>query len=62
MEMGTKMSFKGSGCSQFPEAIVTSTAKKSLRSTKCCSLQVLADYKLLCTTVTNACSEGKPML
>ena len=28
-----KMIFKGSGCFQFPEALVTSTAKESLRST-----------------------------
>ena len=32
-----KMIFKGSRCIQFPEAVVTSTAKESLRS----SLQVL---------------------
>ena len=37
-----KMIFKESGCFQFPEAVVTSTAKESLRSTKCGSLQVLA--------------------
>ena len=37
-----KMIFKGSGCYQFPEAVVTSTAKKSLRSIECCSIQVLA--------------------
>ena len=30
---GTKMIFKGSGCFQFPEVVVTSTAKESLRST-----------------------------
>ena len=28
-----KMIFKGSGCFQFPEAVVTSTVKESLRST-----------------------------
>ena len=37
-----KMIFKRSGCFQFPEAVVTSTAKESLRSTECGSLQVLA--------------------
>ena len=37
-----KMIFKGSGCFQFPEAVITSTAKESLRSTKRGSLQVLA--------------------
>ena len=37
-----KMIFKESGCFQFPEAVVTSTAKESLRSTKRGSLQVLA--------------------
>ena len=37
-----KMIFRGSGCFQFPEAIVTSTAKVSLRSTESGSLQVLA--------------------
>ena len=37
-----KMIFKGSGCFQFPEAVVTSTAKESLRSTERGSLQVLA--------------------
>ena len=29
-----KLIFKGSGCFQFPEAVVTSTAKKSLLSTE----------------------------
>ena len=37
-----KMIFMESGCFQFPEAVVTSTAKESLRSTECDSLQVLA--------------------
>ena len=37
-----KIIFKGSGCFQFPEAVVTSTAKESLRSTVRGSLQVLA--------------------
>ena len=37
-----KMIFKGSGCFQFPEAVVTSTAKESLRSTESSLLQVLA--------------------
>ena len=37
-----KMIFKGCGCFQFPEAAVTSTAKESLCSTECGSLQVLA--------------------
>ena len=37
-----KMIFKESGCFQFPEAVVTSTAKESLPSTKRGSLQVLA--------------------
>ena len=37
-----KMIFKGSGCFQFPKAVVTSTAKDSLRSTERGSLQVLA--------------------
>ena len=37
-----KMIFKRSGCFQFPEAVVTSTAKESLRSTESGSLQVLA--------------------
>ena len=32
-ETGTKMIFKGSGCFQFPEAVVTSTVKEGLRST-----------------------------
>ena len=36
-----KMFFKGSGCFQFLEAVVTSTAKESLRSTERGSLQVL---------------------
>ena len=35
-----KMIFKGSGCFQFPEVVVTSTAKESLRSTERGSLQV----------------------
>ena len=37
-----KMIFKESGCFQFPEAVVTSTAKESLRSTERGSQQVLA--------------------
>ena len=37
-----KMIFKGSWCFQFPEVVVTSTAKESLRSTERGSLQVLA--------------------
>ena len=37
-----KMIFKGSGCFQIPEAVFTSTAKESLCSTECGSLQVLA--------------------
>ena len=37
-----KIIFKGSGCFQFPEAVVTSTAKESLRSTERGSLQILA--------------------
>ena len=37
-----KMIFKGSGCFQFPEAVVTSTAKESLRSTERGSIQVVA--------------------
>ena len=42
LETGTKMIFKGTGCFQFPEAVVTSTEKESLRSTERGSLQVLA--------------------
>ena len=37
-----KMIFKGSRYFQFPEAVVTSTVKESLRSTDPSSLQVLA--------------------
>ena len=37
-----KIIFKVSGCFQFPEAVVTSTAKESLRSAERGSLQVLA--------------------
>ena len=36
------MIFKGSGCFQFPEAVITSTAKEILRSTERSSIQVLA--------------------
>ena len=36
------MIFKGSGCFQFPEAVITSTAEESLRSTERGSIQVLA--------------------
>ena len=36
-----KIIFKRSECLQFPEAVVTSTAKKSLRSTERDSLQIL---------------------
>ena len=37
-----KQALKGRGCFQFPEAVVTSTAKESLTSTERGSLQVLA--------------------
>ena len=37
-----KLIFKGSGCFQFHEVVVTSTAKESLHSTERGSLQVLA--------------------
>ena len=37
-----KVIFKGSGCFQFLEAIVTSKAKESLHTTERGSLQVLA--------------------
>ena len=37
-----KMIFKGSECVQFPEAVVTSTVKESLRSTEHGSIQFLA--------------------
>ena len=37
-----KLIFKGSGCFQFPETVVTSRAKKSLCSTGHGSLQVFA--------------------
>ena len=37
-----KMIFKGSRCFQFPEAVVTSTANESLRSTESGSPHVLA--------------------
>ena len=37
-----KIIFKGSGCFQFPEVVVNSTAKESLRCTERGSLQVLA--------------------
>ena len=36
-----KLIFKGNGCFQFPEAVVTSTAKESLRSTERGSLLVI---------------------
>ena len=37
-----KMIFKESGCFQFPEAVVSSTVKQSLRSTERGSIQLLA--------------------
>ena len=36
------MIFKGNGCFQFPEAVATSAAKESVRSTERGSLQTLA--------------------
>ena len=36
-----KIIFKGKGCFQIPEAVITSTVKESLRSTDHDSLQVL---------------------
>ena len=38
-----KIIFKGSGCFKFPEAVITSMAKESIRSTERGSIQVLAD-------------------
>ena len=38
-----KINFERSGCSQFSEAVVTSTVKESLRSTERGSIQALAD-------------------
>ena len=49
-----KMIFKGSGCFQFPEVVVTSTAKESLRSTERGSLQVLLFYRSRKCRVENA--------
>ena len=40
-----KIIFKGSGCFQFPEVVVTSTAKESLSSTERGSIQVLAVFR-----------------
>ena len=37
-----KIIINGSECFQFPEAVITSTAKESIRSTKHGSIQVLA--------------------
>ena len=42
IKMALKIIFKGSGCFQFPEAVITSTVKESLCSTERGSLQVLA--------------------
>ena len=59
-----KIIIKESRCFQFPESVVTSMAKESLRSTKRGSIQVLAvlyEYKVPCT-LSNFCSEGKVML
>ena len=42
LKRALKMIFKGSGCFQFPEVVVTSTATESLRCTERGSLQVLA--------------------
>ena len=42
-----KMNFKRRRCSQFSEAVITSTVKESLRSTELGSIQVLADLSLL---------------
>ena len=54
------MIFKGSGCFQFPEAVVTFMAKES---TERGSLQVLAGFKGVKTAMCNYfSSEGKPML
>ena len=70
-----KMIFKESGCFQFPEVVVTSTAIESLRCT--CNVHVKrCIYRMgitstsscfigaeqPCTVVTNFGSEGKPML
>ena len=41
LKQALKMIFKGNGCFEFPEAVVTSTMKESLSSTDPGSLQVL---------------------
>ena len=53
-KLALKIIFKGSGYFQFPEAVVTSTAKEILRSTKPGSLQVLAALYVLCTDTSVA--------
>ena len=49
-----KMIFKGSGCFQFPEVVITSTAKESLRSTERGSLQFSLFYRSRKCRVENA--------
>ena len=59
-----KMIFKGTGCFQFPEAVVT-TAKESLHSTKLGSLRSSHCFIGVVTAAnncTNFGSKGKPML
>ena len=47
------MIFKRSGCFQFTEVVVTSTAKESLHSTERGSLQVLAVFIGVVTAMNN---------
>ena len=49
------MIFKGSGCFQFPEAVVTATAIESLRPTERGSLQVLTVIGVV--TAVNNCNK-----
>ena len=49
------MIFKDSGRFQFPEAVITSAAKESLRSTERGSIQVLAVYDRKCRVESAVC-------
>ena len=60
------MIFQGSGCLQFPEAVVTSTAKNALPKVVHYKFSLVMSRKYRVesayTTVTNFCSEGKVVL
>ena len=61
-EWALRMIFKGSGCLQFPEAVVTSTVKESLYQTWFTSSRFFIGVETAEYKRNNFGSEGKSML